>query len=91
MSKPFITRLVAGLTFAATLTSAHADESSQRCNALRAKDFIGEYLTATIREQARVDARATKVVVNTTNQQFEVNRLRIITDIHLKITHLFCG
>ena len=80
MRKFFTRRLLTGLTLAATLTTAHADESSQRCNAQRTEVFIGKYLTLAIKEQARVEARAAKVVVNLLDQQFETNRLQIVTD-----------
>ncbi|MDQ0123830.1 hypothetical protein J2W17_002777 [Pseudomonas lini] len=91
MNRSFTISLLAGLTFAATLTSAHAEESAQQCNAQRAQDFIGVYLTQAVREQARVEARAARVIVNPVTQEFDPRRLRIITDLDLKITRISCG
>lgn len=91
MNRSFTISLLAGLTFTATLTSAHAEESSQQCNARRAQDFIGVYLTQAVREQARVEARAARVIVNPVTQEFDPRRLQIITDLDLKITRISCG
>ncbi|WP_392892638.1 peptidase inhibitor [Pseudomonas migulae] len=90
MKKFFPRGLLTGLTLAATLTTAHGDESSQQCNAQWTADFIGQYLTRAIKEQARVEARAAKVVVNLLNQEFEPNRLRIVTEGY-KIIRIYCG
>jgi len=84
-----ITVLVANC-FAVNLTPARADESSQQCNANRARHFIGAYLTQSVKTQARIAAGAVRVVVNPVPQDFEPNRLRITTDLNLVITRLEC-
>ena len=90
MNRFFITGLLAGITLALPMMSAHAGDSKQ-CNAQRAGYLIGEYLTRTVLEQARLEARAARVTVNPVSQDFEPDRLKIITDVNLKITGMSCG
>jgi hypothetical protein len=90
MNRLFTTGLLVGLTIAMTQMQAHAAESKQ-CYAHRASYLVGEYLTRTVLEQARAQARAAKVIVNPVTQEFEPDRLKIITDLDLKITGMSCG
>jgi hypothetical protein len=90
MSRLFTAGLLAGLTIALTLMQAHAGDL-KRCNAQRASYLIGEYLTRTVLEQVREETRAAKVIVNPVTQEFDPDRLRIITDLNLKITGMSCG
>jgi hypothetical protein len=82
------TGLLAGLIF---VLPAYAEEPPPRCYAQRADFLIGQRLTRETREQARVEARATTVVVNTRSQEFEPERLRITTNWDNVITRLHCG
>lgn len=91
MSRRFISSLLTGLTLAVTIIPSHAKEPAQQCNARRADYLVGEILTRTIKETARTEARAANVTVNSLNQEFEVNRLRITTDMDYMITDLSCG
>jgi hypothetical protein len=90
MNRFFTAGLLSALTLALTLMQAHAGERKQ-CNAQLASYLIGEHLTRELKERVRVEARATRVVVNPIPQEFEPNRLRIITDESLRITGMSCG
>ncbi|MBV4485941.1 peptidase inhibitor [Pseudomonas sp. SWRI153] len=83
--------ILASFLLLASFTSAQAEPSSQQCNTRWAQDFIGKYLTLAVKEEARKTARAITVVVNSLDRQHQNNRLRIQTDLDLKITHLDCG
>ena len=89
MIQLFKTSVLAGFVLLAPLT-VQAD-SQQRCNTRWAQDFIGKYLTQALKEQARQQARAATVVVNSIDPQHENNRLRIKTDLDMKITQMDCG
>lgn len=92
MSTLFTASLLAGFTFAATLTSAQADASSQQCNTRWSQqDLVGQYLTQQNKEKARVDSRAASVVVNRNTPEFEPTRLRIFTDNDGKVIRIYCG
>ncbi len=91
MIQLFKTSVLASFLLLATLTSVQADTSLQQCSTRWAQDLIGKHLTRAIKEQARKQARAATVVVNSLDRQYENNRLRIQTDLDLKITHIYCG
>ena len=82
------TGLLAGLIF---VLPAYAEEPPPRCYAQRADFLIGQRLTRETREQARVEARATTVTVNSLSQEYEPERLRITTDWDNVITRMNCG
>ena len=90
-SKLITLGLMAGLAFAVTLMPSYASASSKQCDIRYAKQLIGQYLTRAIREQARVEANATHVVVNHLARDVEYNRLQLITDLDLVITNMYCG
>jgi hypothetical protein len=83
--------LMAGLAFAVTLMPTHASASSKQCDIRYAKHLIGQRLTRAIKEQARVEANASSVVVNREARDVEYNRLQILTDFDLFITDMYCG
>ncbi|MBV4521621.1 peptidase inhibitor [Pseudomonas sp. SWRI74] len=91
MRKLFIICLLASLAFSASLLPAHADASSKQCDIRYAKDLIGQRLTLAIKEQARAEANAIKVVVNRHTPEFEPDRLRIFTDWDNVISDMYCG
>nr|WP_180202148.1 peptidase inhibitor [Pseudomonas sp. SbOxS1]NYU01484.1 peptidase inhibitor [Pseudomonas sp. SbOxS1] len=91
MNRISTTTLLATLIFTATLMPAYAEEPAPRCYAQRADFLIGKHLTREVREQARVAARASTVTVNSLSQEFDPERLRIITDFDEVITRMYCG
>jgi hypothetical protein len=92
MGTLFTASLLAGCTFAATLTSAQANASSQQCNTRWSQqDLVGQYLTQQNKEKARVDSRAASVVVNRNTPEFEPTRLRIFTDNDGMVIRMYCG
>ncbi|MVV47903.1 peptidase inhibitor [Pseudomonas sp. PB120] len=91
MNRISTTALLATLTFAVTLLPAHAEGPAPQCYAQRADFLIGKRLTREVREQARVAARANTVTVNSLSQDFDPDRLRIITDFDEVITRMYCG
>jgi hypothetical protein len=94
MSNFLTTGLLTGLILTVTLTSAHADEPeqpAQRCDSRKVSYLIGEYLTQSTRTQALNESRATGITVSKRDLDPDPNRLRIRTDMDMKITDIYCG
>ncbi|WP_426156266.1 peptidase inhibitor [Pseudomonas sp. TSRC2-2] len=91
MIKYLKTGILTGVLLLAAQASAQGEPAPQRCNTRWAQEFIGQFLTFAVKEEVRKQARATSVVVNSLDRQHQNNRLRIQTDLDLKITHLDCG
>ncbi len=97
MSNFLTTGLLTGLILVVTLTSAHADEPeqpAQRCDYRRVTYLIGEYLTQSVHSQVFKESRATSIAVSHRNLDYldpDANRLRIRTDLNMKITDMYCG
>ncbi|MBV6824791.1 I78 family peptidase inhibitor [Pseudomonas sp. PD9R] len=83
--------LLAGLSFATLVMPAHADVTPRQCDIRYAKHLIGQPLSLAVKEQARTEANAARVVVNRHTPEFEPNRLRIFTDWDNAISNMYCG